>query len=318
MRALRCNAPGEAPRLERIDRPAFGDNDVLVKIFAAGLNFADTLMIKGSYQDTPTHPFTLGLECAGRVEAAGAASGFTTGTRVAVYSGQGALADYGAFPAARMVALPDAVSYQDAAALQIAYGTSHLALAHRARLKPGETLVVLGATGGVGLTACELGRIMGATVIAVAAGAQKETIARAAGAHHFIDSETRDVRLALKDLGGADVVYDPVGGDLFTAAFRACNPEARILIIGFASGSLPEVRPNHMLVKNIDLLGVYWGAYYLFAPEIVTASIARLLGWLAEGRLKPHISNTFPLEQAMEGLEMLRQRQARGKIIVTP
>jgi NADPH2:quinone reductase len=207
-------------------------------------------MQKGTYQDTPTPPFTLGMEVSGVVDAIGPDTvAPEVGTRVAVFGGQGGLAEFGCFDAARCVVIPDAMPFVDAAALQIAYGTSHVALDYKAQLKPGETLLVLGAAGGVGLTAVELGKLMGARVIAVARGADKLAVAKAAGADHVIDATDGDLRDQLKALGGVDVVYDPVGGDQFKSAFRACNPEARIIVIGFASGDIPQIPANHLLVK---------------------------------------------------------------------
>ncbi len=318
MRAFRINRFGEAPALQEIDPPAPGPGEIAVRIAACGLNFADLLMIDGAYQDTPEPPFTLGMEVAGVVEAVGA--DVTTpapGTRVAVFGGQGGLAEHGVFPANRAVTLPDDMSFEDAAAFQIAYGTSHVALAHRARLQPGETLLVLGAAGGVGLTAVEIGRLMGARVIACARGAARLEAAQFAGASHLIDAATEDIKQVVRDLGGADVVYDPVGGDQFTAAFRACKPEARLLTIGFASGDVPKIPANHLLVKNLTVMGLYWGGYLTFHPEVVTESLATLFDWYADGKLVPHISHEVPLARAAEGLALLRARAATGKVVVT-
>jgi NADPH2:quinone reductase len=234
-----------------------------------------------------------------------------------VFAGSGGLAEYGCFPSDRCVEMPDSMSFEEAAAFQIAYGTSHVALEHKAQLQPGETLLVLGAAGGVGLTAVEIGKRMGATVIACARGPEKLAVAKAAGADHLIDSETQDIRETVKALGGADVVYDPIGGDQFKAAFRACNPEARILVIGFASGEVPPIAANHMLVKNISVLGLYWGGYLKFRPAVLTDSMAKLFSWFAEGGLKPHISHRFALEDAHEALEVLRKRQSTGKVVIT-
>lgn len=317
MRAYRVTEIGGGAALSEIEKPLPEQGCAVVRIHACGLNFADLLMMEGKYQDTPEPPFTLGLEVAGVVEAADpSGAGPKAGTRVAVYGGRGGLSEYGLFPAEKLVPLPDGVGFAEAAALPVAYGTSHVALDHKARLQPGETLLVLGAAGGVGLTAVEIGKLMGARVIACARGAEKLEVARAAGADHLIDAETDDIRAAVKALGGADVVYDPVGGAQFEAAFRATNPEGRILVIGFASGTVPEVKPNHMLVKNIDLLGFYWGGYLKFRPEVVTDSLARLFDWLAEGRIRPHISHRLPLERAGEGLELLRQRKSTGKVVI--
>ncbi len=318
MRAYTVEKIGAPPRLVETAKPHTQKGFSLVRVHACGLNFADLLLIDGKYQETPEPPFVLGLEVSGVVEEADPAGGPPPGTRVAIYGGRGGLAEYGLFPTERLVPLPDSVTHEQAAAFQIAYGTSHVALSHKARLQPGETLLVLGAAGGVGLTAVEIGKLMGARVIACARGADKLAVARKAGADHLIDAEADDIREAVKDLGGADVVYDPVGGDQFDAAFRATNPDGRILLIGFASGKLPEVRPNHMLVKNIDLLGFYWGGYLKFRPEIVTDSLAKLTGWLAEGRIDPHVSHVLPLDKADEGLDLLRQRKSTGKVVITP
>ncbi len=309
---------GGTPALMERPRPEPRAGEVLVRIIACGLNFADLLMIEGKYQERPEPPVTLGMEAAGVVEALGpGVSGLVVGTRVAVYSNGGGLADYGRFAAERCLPIPDAMPFADAAAFQIAYGTSHVALNHRARLQPGETLLVLGAAGGVGLTAVEIGKHMGARVVACARGADKLKVAEAAGADHLIDSETADLRAEMKALGGADVVYDPVGGDLFDAALRATNPDGRIVIVGFAGGRVQQVPANHLLVKNISVLGLYWGGYLASRPEVLTNSLATLLGWYGQGGLRPHISHTLPLARAAEGLELLRSRKSTGKIVVT-
>jgi NADPH2:quinone reductase len=318
MRAYRLSAGGASPALEDIPAPEPQAGEIALRIAACGLNFADLLMIQGSYQETPEPPFTLGMEVAGTVTAPGPGTdGPAPGTRVAVFGGQGGLAEAGCFPAARAVALPEAMSFTDAAAFQIAYGTSHVALDHKARLQPGETLLVLGAAGGVGLTAVEIGKAMGARVIACARGADKLAVARAAGADHLIDAAKDDIREACRTLGGVDVVYDPVGGEQFKAAMRACNPEGRLLTIGFASGEVPQIPANHLLVKNLSVMGLYWGGYPGFRPEVVTDSLATLMGWYEAGRIKPHVSHVLPLERVAEALDLLRQRKSTGKVVVS-
>src|SRR6056297_397721 len=318
MRAYHIATPDAAPALQDIPRPSPAAGEIDLSIAAGGLNFADLLMIKQEYQDTPEAPFTLGMEVAGRVETLGPdTQGPPVGARVAVFGGHGGLAEYGCFPADRAVVLPDTMDFTDAAAFQIAYGTSHVALEHSARLQPGETLLVLGAAGGVGLTAVEIGKLMGARVIACARGADKLEAAKQAGADHLIDAKTDDIRTICKDLGGLDVVYDPVGGDQFKAAFRACNPEARLLPIGFASGDIPQVPANHLLVKNLSVMGLYWGGYLKFRPEVITDSMQTLLGWYKDGRLKPHVSHVLPLDRAGEGLDLLKTRKSTGKVVIT-
>ncbi len=316
MRAYRIAAVGEPAALTTIPKPAPGPGQALIEIRACGLNFADLLMQKGTYQDTPETPFTLGLEVSGVV--AGLGDGVThlsVGDRVVVYCGHGGLAEYGVFDADRVVPIPDSMSFEQAAAFPIAYGTSHMALDHRARMQPGETLLVTGAAGGVGLTAVEIGKLMGATVIAHARGAEKLAVAKAAGADHLID-DSEDLRMRVKELGGADVVYDAIGGDVWKAAFRATNPEGRLLPIGFAGGDVPQIPANHLLVKNLTVIGFYIGGYLKFRPKAVTDSFKTLLGWFEEGRLHPHVSNVLPLDRAGEGMELLRSRKSTGKVVI--
>jgi len=318
MRALYLTSHDTPPTIAELDVPTPGQGELRLRIAACGLNFADLLMRKGTYQDTPTLPFVLGMEVAGIVDAVGPdVSGFAIGDRVAVFGGKGGLAEYGCFPVERAVKLPDDMGWTDAAALQIAYGTSHLALDHRAHLQPGETLLVLGAAGGVGLTAVEIGKLMGARVVACARGADKLEAAKNAGADHLIDATSQDIREEMKALGGADVVYDPVGGDQFTAAFRSCRPEARILSIGFASGDVPQIKANHLMVKNISVLGLYWGGYLSFNAHALTKSLDQLMAWYSAGRITPHVSHVLPLEQALEGMDLLRDRKSTGKVVIT-
>lgn len=298
--------------------PEPGPGEARVRIAACGLNFADLLMAAGKYQERPALPFIPGLEFAGTVDALGSGTdGPAIGTRVAIVAGSGGLAEAACVPANRLLVIPDQMSFPEAAAFQIAYGTAHLALGHRARLAPGETLLVLGAAGGVGLTAVEIGKRMGARVIASARGDDKLAAARAAGADHLIDSDTPDLKGALRALGGVDVVFDPVGGPAFDAALRATNPEGRLLTIGFASGSVPQIPANLLLVKNLSVIGLYWGGYLAFRPDILTDSMATLFGWYAEGGLRPHISHVLPFDHLPQGLELLRSRASTGKVVIT-
>jgi len=318
MQAFVVTDHGLAPQVQDIPEVAPGPGQVLIRIAACGLNFADLLMAKGTYQDTPALPFTLGMEIAGVIERHG--DGVTApaiGTRVAVFEGAGGLAEVGIFDAARCVPIPASMPFVEAAGFIVAYGTSHLALTDRARLVKGERLLALGAAGGVGLTAVELGAAMGAEVIAVARGADKLAVARDAGATHLIDSDTADLRAEVKALGGADVVYDAVGGDGFKAALRAINPGGRLLVIGFASGDIPQIPANHLLVKNVDAIGFYWGGYLRWAPDRLAKSLAQLLKMYQAGALKPHIGATLPLDRAGEALALLRDRKVAGKVVVT-
>lgn len=317
MRAMQVTAYDEPLTLQELEMPMPGQGEVLIQVDTCGLNFGDLLIIKGTYQEKPPLPFTLGMEMAGTITALGeGVDGLKVGQRVAAYTGFNGLAEYAAIPAAVCVPIPEAMTAVDAAAFLIAYGTSHVALDYKARLQPGERLLVLGASGGIGLTAVELGKLMGAEVIAVARGADKLAVCKEAGADHLINSETDDIRAIVKELGGADVVYDPVGGDQFKAAMRACNPEARLIPLGFASGEVPQIPANILLVKNLSVLGFYWGGYAKIKPSVLTDSFAELIKWYVAGKLKPHVSNVMPLEQANEALALLRDRKATGKVVV--
>ncbi len=320
MRAWVIEAFDTPLKLLEVERPAPADKDVLIRVAATGLTFADLLMMKGTYQETPDLPFTPGLEVAGTIATVGEnVRGFEPGQRVAAFAGRGGLAEYVVVNASRCLPLTGTMDDVKAAGFQIAYGTSHLALTRRARLQPGETLAVLGAAGGVGLTAVEIGKALSARVIAVARGRDRLAIAGAAGADVLIDSETTDdMRRALKEAGPLDVIYDAVGGPTGEAALRATAPEARYLIIGFASGDLPRLRPNHLLVKNTDVIGVYWGGYLNFAPDVLRDSLTELVAWHDAGRIKPHVSHTFPLAEADAALDLLQSRKATGKIVITP
>ena len=318
MRAFVLSQTDQPPALQDIPAPEPGPGQVKLRIRACGLNFADLLMAKGAYQEQPPLPAVLGLEVAGEVVALGpGVAGPAPGTRVAAFAGHGGLAEFGVFPVERLLPIPPGMPFAQAAGFVVAYGTSHLALDHRARLRAGETLLVLGAAGGVGLTAVEIGARMGARVVAVARGADKLAVARAAGAAEVIDSDGADLRAAFKALGGVDVVYDAVGEPGASAALRALKPGGRFVVIGFAGGQVPQFPANLLLVKNIDVIGVYWGAYASFAPEVLDGSLATLMRWYAEGGLHPHVSHTLPLARAAEGFELLRSRASTGKVVIT-
>ena len=318
MRAARVDGYGQELRVSEVRRPSPGPGEVLVRVRACGVNFADLLMRSGRYQERPPLPFTPGMELCGTIEETGPdVDRLTAGRRIMAYCGHGAMAEYAAVPANACVPVPDGMPDVAAAAFPIAYGTSHLALDHRARLQPGERLLVLGAAGGVGLTAVEIGKVMGAEVIACARGGTRLAAATAAGADHVVDTESGDIRASVKSLGGADVVIDPVGGEQFNAALRSCRPGARLVPLGFASGDIPQIPANILLVKNLTVIGLYWGAYVSLGPSIMSASLERLLAWHAEGRLSPHIGRTFPLSEADVALETLQSRKAVGKVVVT-
>ncbi len=319
MLTMRVHAAGAALEADDVAPPEPGPGQVRLRIAAAGVNFADTLMVKGTYQERPERPFAPGIEVAGVVEALGdGVAAPALGTRVAAMVGHGGFAEAALAPARACVPLPERLPDDEAAVLQVAYGTAHLAFARRARLVPGERLLVTGAAGGVGLTAVEVGRLMGAEVIAAARGPERLTIAEAAGAQHLIDPGTEDLRDRVKALGGADVVFDAVGGAQWEAAFRAANPEARLLPIGFASGEVPQIPANILLVKNLTVIGLYWGGYARFAPEVLAESAAQLVAWHGEGAIRPHISHRLPLREANIALDLLRRREATGKVVLTP
>jgi NADPH2:quinone reductase len=316
MRAMRVHEIGGALRMDEVARPTPGPGQALIRVHACGVNFADTLMVANKYQEKHAFPFAPGMEIAGVVEAVGEGAQLSVGARVAALCGQGGFAEYALAPDAACTPIPNGISDVDAAAFLVAYGTSHVALAHRAALQPGERLVVLGAAGGVGLTAVEVGKLMGAEVIACARGAAKLEATKRAGADHLLDTDTTDLKAAIRALGGADVLYDPVGGEQFNAAMRACNPEARLLPLGFASGDVPQIPANILLVKNLTVHGFYWGAYAKFRPDVLSDSLHQLFQWYVEGRLTPHVSHQLPLEEANEALRLLKSREATGKVVV--
>ena len=319
-RRLIIEQPGSAPRVQTDGILTPGAGEVRLDIRATALNFADLLMIEGRYQDTPPFPLTPGLEVSGVVAALGAGvDTVAVGDRVAAQTGGGGLAESVIVAAERLLRLPDAVPDDMGAAFQIAYGTSHLSLVRRARLASGDTLIVLGAAGGVGLTAVEIGKLLGARVIAVARGADRLEICRRHGADVLIDSAAiQDLRAALLEHGRADVLYDSVGGADGTAAQRCLAPEGRHLLIGFARGDLPDLKPNHILVKNLDVIGVNWSHYINHCPDLVRETLTEVAGWIASGRLSPHIGATYSLDDAPAALERLRSRDVTGKIVVTP
>lgn len=313
--ALIVNSFNTSPTVQEIEPTKPDAREVQLRVIACSLNFADTLMIQGKYQETPDLPFSPGLEVVGDVIASQDAS-LSPGDRVLAMTGHGGLGEIVNVPATKCFKVSGDLDPVILAALPIAYGTSEMALHHRARLLPGENLLVLGAAGGVGLTAVELGAAMGANVIACARGEDKLRRAREKGAHHLIDSDKHDIRGRVLELGGADVVYDPVGGDQFKAALRACNPEARLLPLGFASGDIPQIPANIIMVKNLSVIGFYFGGYLNFAPELLRDSVTRLIDLYTHGKIDPHVSHILPLAQANDGLDLLRERKSTGKVVI--
>lgn len=321
MRAVLCKSFGGGLVVEEVARPKPAPGAVLIEVHAAGVNFADTLIVEGKYQEKPALPFTPGAEVAGVVAELG--EGVTTlkrGERVLATVGWGGYAEFIAAPAESVTRIPDRMEFTVAAGFPLAYGTSHGALEWKARLQPGETLLVHGAAGGVGLTAVEIGKTMGATVIATASSAEKLAIAKAHGADHLIDYATENFRERVKEITegrGADVIYDPVGGEVFEQSLRCIAWGGRILVIGFASGKIPQIPANILLVKNCDAIGYYWGSYRKHRPELVRQSYEKLLGWFEAGKLEPHVSHRLPLEDAGRALELLKTRAATGKVVLT-
>ncbi len=311
MRAMIADAPGAALRDGALPRPEPREGEALIRIRAAGVNFADTLMVKGRYQETPPFPFAPGLEVCGIVEA----GALPAGTRVAALV-RGGFAAYAVADSRLCVPVPEAMPDEVAAGFLVAYGSSEMALNFRAGLKPGETLLVTGAAGGVGLTAVEIGKLMGARVVACARGAEKLAAAKAAGADVLLDSTSADIVAEAKALGGADVVYETVGGADFAACLRAAKPGGRILPIGFAGGETPQIPANILLVKNLAVLGFYWSAWAKLDPAAMAESLARLFGWWEAGRLRPHVSHVLPLAEAEAALDLLRTRAATGKVVL--
>ncbi|GAB5468862.1 MAG: NADPH:quinone oxidoreductase family protein [Rhodospirillales bacterium] len=322
MRALICGEPGSSGSMTlcEVVRPTPGPGQVLIKIAAAGVNFADSLMLAGRYQDMPSAPFAPGLEVAGRVVALGdKVCGWKEGQRVLAFLDHGGFADYALARADDLHALPASVEDATAAALGITYATAHGSLVWRAGLEPKENLVVHGAAGGTGLACVEVGKALGARVIATAGGPEKLAIAAAHGADALIDYRKEDLRERIKGLTagkGADVILDPVGGSVFEASLRALDFEGRLVTLGYAGGSVPQVPANIVMVKNVSVIGFYWGAYRRRAPRRVAEQMRDLMTWLVEGRLQPLVANRFPLAEGAAALDLLRDRKATGKVVI--
>jgi NADPH2:quinone reductase len=322
MRAVVCPAISSFKdlRIEEVPAPSMTPGGVSVRVAAAGLNFADSLITAGKYQEKPEPPFVPGFELAGTVtEVADDVSAVRVGDRVMAMPGLGAFAEEAVVPEGAVWPLGKGMDMATGAAFPITYGTSHFGLFDRASLQPGEVVLIHGAAGGVGLTAVECAKAGGATVIATAGGADKLATAAAHGADHGIDYKTEDVRervLALTDGRGADVVYDPVGGAVFDASLRCTAPDGRLLAVGFASGTVPQIPANRLLVKNLSVIGFYWGAYMRIAPARVRSTMAALAGWHDEGRLRPRVSAEYPLDRVVEAIDALLGRGTTGKLVL--
>ncbi|MDH4555937.1 NADPH:quinone oxidoreductase family protein [Pseudomonas sp. BN417] len=322
MKAVLCKAFGPADTLvlEEVASPTPAKNEILIDVYSAAVNFPDTLIIEGKYQFKPPFPFSPGGEAAGVVAAVGEkVSHLKPGDRVMALTGWGSFAERVAVPSYNVMPIPKGIDFNSAAAFGMTYGTSMHALKQRANLQPGETLLVLGASGGVGLAAVEIGKAMGARVIAAASSAEKLEVAKAAGADALINYSEENLKDRVKELTGgqgADVIYDPVGGDLFDAAVRAINWNGRLLVVGFASGRIPELPVNLALLKGASVVGVFWGSFAQRQPQDNLANFQQLFAWYAEGKLKPLVSQTFPLERTAEAIKTLASRQAVGKVVV--
>jgi NADPH:quinone reductase len=324
MRAVLCRTLGDSAgiRVEEVTAPALTPGKVRIAVKAAGVNFPDVLMIEGKYQVKPQLPFIPGLEIAGEVmECSAGVTHVKPGDRVLAFARSGGgFATEIVLPGAIVTPIPDAMDWVSAAAFPVAYGTAHFALDYRGRLQKGETLLVLGAAGGVGLAAIEIGKFMGARVIAAAGGPEKGAICLEHGADAVIDYTAENLRdrvLALTDGKGVDVVFDPVGGASFEASVRCIAWEGRILVVGFASGDIPKVAANMILVKNFSVVGVVFGAHSDRFPEQTRARLGKLLEQTSAGHFKPRIHKAYPLEQAADALAEIKGRRVVGKMVLT-
>lgn len=322
MKAVLCKAfgPPESLALEEVEDPQPGAGEVLVDVHASAINFPDVLMIEGKYQSRPPFPFSPGGEIAGVVAALGAGvKQLSVGDRVFGGIGHGGFAQRVVVRERALRPMPDGMNFSEASGISTTYGTSYYALKQRADLKAGETLLVLGAAGGVGLAAVELGKAMGARVIAAASSAEKLAAARAAGADELIDysdGELKDKVKALTDGKGADVIYDPVGGDLFDQCMRCINWYGRILVIGFAAGEIPKVPINLILLKSCQLVGVFFGAWSARFSEEAATNFSEVLAFYEQGKIRPLVGAEYPLTEYAAALRCLSERRAIGKVVV--
>ncbi|MEE4351168.1 MAG: NADPH:quinone oxidoreductase family protein [Pacificimonas sp.] len=322
MKALLCKEHGPPEKLvvEDVPSPEPGKGEVRVSLKAAGVNFPDTLIIRDLYQFKPELPFSPGGEASGVIDKLGeGVSNVKEGDRVLVMCGNGAFAEEIAIDAGRVIPIPDDMDFDIAAGFTMTYGTSHHALKQRANMQPGETLLVLGAAGGVGLAAVEIGRLMGAKVIAAASTQEKLDLCKEYGATEFINYTDEDLREGIKrTTGGAgpDVIYDPVGDKYFEPAFRSIGWNGRYLVVGFAGGEIPKLPMNLPLIKGAAIVGVFWGRFTATEVPLHQENMAELMGWLKAGKLKPYVSQRFPLERGGEAIRWMMDRKAMGKVLV--
>jgi len=320
MKAVLCKEYGPPEKLvvEELPSPAAGKGQVVIAVHAAALNFPDLLIIQNKYQFKPPLPFSPGGEVAGVVKEIGeGVTGFHPGDRVIGWCAWGGFAEEVAIDASQATRIPDAIDFVTASGFLLAYGTSYHALVDRARLAAGETLVVLGAAGGVGLAAVEIGKALGARVIACASSEDKLALCREHGADEVIDYVREDLKERIKKLTGgkgADVVYDPVGGPYAEAALRSTAWEGRFLVVGFAAGDIPSIPLNLVLLKGCAILGVFWGSFTAREPARNQQNLGELLLWFEQGKLHPHVSQTYPLERAAEALGEMAARKVKGKV----
>jgi len=323
MRAVMCHAWGEVESLkvEDVAPPTAARGQVLIDVKATGVNYADSIMVAGNYQTKPPFPFSPGLETAGVVAAVGeGVTRFSRGDRVMAIVAYGGFAEKAVADDAETFAIPSGMPFDEAGAFPIAYISSHVAIRWQGRVEPGETLLVLGAAGGVGLTAVEIGKAMGARVIAGASTAEKLAVARERGADETVNYATENLTervMALTDGKGADVCFDPVGGPLFDAALSALGWGGRILLVGFVGG-VQQIPANRLLVKHRAALGSSLRYFRWHAPDKLKRSVEELIRWYGEGRLRPLVSHRMPLERAVEAIRLLTGRKAHGKIVVLP
>ena len=324
MKAVLCTHFGSPDELElaEIAPPQPAPGEAVVRVAVAALNFFDTLIIAGKYQNKPPFPFSPAAEFAGIVERTGpGVTDIAGGDRVMGYMGWGAARQVVAIPAQQLVKLPDGLDFERAAGLTVTYGTTLYALRERAALKSGETLVVLGASGGTGLAAIELGKMLGARVIACASSDEKLDFARAHGADATVNYAAENLREALKKRGGesgTDVVYDPVGGAYAEPALRSLGWLGRYLVVGFAAGEIPKIPLNLALLKSCDIRGVSWGAWTKREPMMQRALMTDIVRWCGEGKLSAHVHAVYPLEQTAAALKAIADRKPMGKIVLRP